>query len=377
MTIFDRYLLFLFLKTFLVCFVSFTGLFVVGHLFSNLDEMQAIAETEGWLGTFQVFYLPRVAAMFDKTAGILTLAAAIFSISLMQRRREMTAVEAAGITKARILRPVFLSAVVVVALTIANREMLIPKYKSSLVRTPQTWNDQTELDMTTQEDETSGVVLRGNKLYVSERRISDVEVQLPAPVNQVLSRIEAGWAILEPENEWHPEGIWLHQLKTDEVSQLESLSDKNGKPAFLSPKDNKWLIDSQCFVACHFDMEQMAYGDKLKQYQTTPEMMADLRKPRRWYGQRQEVDVHSRLIRPVLDMTLLLLGLPLVIGGIERNVFVSAGVCFGIVAVMSLTIMTCGALGATSLIRPAALAAWIPVAVFLPMAVVALRRLKR
>ena len=180
MTIFDRYLFFLFIKTFLVCFVSFSGLFVVGHLFSNLDEMQTIAETTGWAGTFQVFYLPRVAAMFDKTAGILTLAAAIFSISLMQRRREMTAIEAAGITKARILRPVFLLAIVIIALTVANREMLIPKYKSSLVRTPQTWHDQTEIDMSTQEDQVHGVVLRGNKLFVSEQRISDVEIQFPA-----------------------------------------------------------------------------------------------------------------------------------------------------------------------------------------------------
>jgi len=67
-----------------------------------------IAEIDGWPKLFQEFYLPRIAELFDKTAGIITLVAAIFSVSLLQRRREMTAIEAAGITKARILRPVFL-----------------------------------------------------------------------------------------------------------------------------------------------------------------------------------------------------------------------------------------------------------------------------
>ena len=53
MTIVDRYLFFLFLKAFLVCFLSFAGLFVIGHLFSNLDEMQDIGEATGWASLFR------------------------------------------------------------------------------------------------------------------------------------------------------------------------------------------------------------------------------------------------------------------------------------------------------------------------------------
>ena len=378
MTIVDRYLFFLFAKTFLVCFLSFAGLFTVGHLFSNLDEMQAISESIGWVGMLQEFYFPRVAEMFDKTAGILTLVAAIFAVSLLQRRREMTAIEAAGITKARILRPVFLSAVVIVGLSVANRELLIPKYRDRLVRTPQTWGDQAQVDMSTQVDEKSNVVLRGDQLFVGERRISEVEVQLPPPINQILSRVVASWAILEPASKFHPAGLWLHHVsEPKDLMSIASQSGEDGSTVFFSPRDHDWLIKSQCFVACDFDLEQIAYGDRLKDYQTTPEMIAELKKPRRWFGQRQQVSIHSRLLRPVLDMTLFLLGLPMVVGGTRRNVFASAGLCFCIVALVSLTTMACATLGATNLIRPAALAAWLPVAIFLPLAVVSMRRLKR
>ena len=120
----------------------------------------------------------------------------------------------------------------------------------------------------------------------------------------------------------------------------------------------------------------MAYGTKLLDYQTTSEMMAELRKPRKWFGHGQQVDVHSRFVRPVLDFTLLMLGLPMVIGGIERNVFVSAGICFWIVAAVQLTTIACYALGTSSIIQPAALAAWIPIAVFFPFAIVSMRKLK-
>jgi len=60
-------------------------------------------------------------------------------------------------------------------------------------------------------------------------------------------------------------------------------------------------------------------------------------------------------MRPILDLTLLMLGLPMVIGGIERNVFISAGISFGVVGLVHLTAIVCYSLGANSLINPAAL----------------------
>ena len=139
MTIVDRYLCSVFLSTFLICFLSFAGLFTVVHLFSDLDELNMIANKVGWMAVFQEFYLPRVADIYDKSTGVLILISAVFAVSLLQRRREMTAMEAAGLTKLRILRPIFVLSIIFVILTIANREFLIPRLKTQLARTPQSW----------------------------------------------------------------------------------------------------------------------------------------------------------------------------------------------------------------------------------------------
>lgn len=378
MTIVDRYLFFLFLRTFLICFVSFAGLYIVIHMFSNLEDLADIAKEDGWPKLFQEFYLPRIAELFDKTAGITTLVAAIFSISLLQRRREMTAIEAAGITKARILRPVFLSAIVIIGLTIANRELVIPKVKDRLVRTAQRWNHQGQIDFTVQEDLDSGIVLRGDQLFIDERRVSEADIQVPVSLSSDVSRIHADWGIVEPANQMHPAGIWLHQVQLpDDLESLSSLQNEDGETIVFFPVDQNWVTAGQCFVRCNFEVEQMAYGNKLANYQTTPAMMRELRKPRKWFGHNQQINVHTRILQPVLDMTLLMLGLPLVIGGIERNVFVSAGIVFWVIAAVQLTSLACYSLGASSVIRPAAMAAWIPVGIFLPLAIVAMRRLKR
>lgn len=378
MTIVDRYLLFLFLRTFLVCFASFAGLFVVVHLFSNLDELVAISKSIGWGNLLIEFYLPRIADLFDKMAGIITLVAAIFAVSLLQRRREMTAIEASGITKARILRPIFLVAVGVIALTVINREWLIPQVKDRLVRTPQTWGDQGQIDLAMQEDARTGVVLRGDQLFLEERRISEADVQLPASVARQLPRVRASWAILEPATEYHPAGLRLHQVsQPEDIGAVPTLRDEAGEPVLFSPSDQKWLGPRQCFVPCDFELEQVAYGDQLINYQNTAQMIAAAKKPQKWFGGKsRQVEIHSRFTRPLLDITLILLGLPMVLGGIERNVFVSAGVCFWIIAAVHLTVMACSALGAASIIRPTALAAWLPLAIYFPLAVVAMRRLK-
>ncbi|MEL7496826.1 MAG: LptF/LptG family permease [Planctomycetota bacterium] len=380
MTIIDRYLSWLFLKTLLICFVSFAGLFVVVHLFSNLDELTLISQQIGWTGVFQEFYLPRFADLYDKSAGIVILVAAIFSVSLLQRRREMTALEANGLTKARILRSVFILAIIFVVLSVLNRELLIPQLKEKLVHTPQSWGDEGAVDMKVHSDLANGIVLRGDQLLIQEKKISDIDVQMPLTIAGVLPRVKAKYGIVTAADDRHPEGIWLHQVEDpDRLLKIGSLEVEEGKTIFFSQSDQAWLGPNQCFVRCTFDVDEMAYGNQLAAYRSTKEMIDALREPATHTRstRKNKVAVHARIVKPILDLTLLLLGLPMVIGGIERNVFVSAGVCFWIIIAVQLTAIVSYALGTSSLIQPAALAAWLPVLIYVPLAAVALRRLKR
>ncbi len=377
MTIIDRYLLFLFIKIFLVCFLSFSGLFIVIHLFTNLDEMMAIKASTGWKSMFVGFYLPRVAEIFDKTAAVWALMAAVFAVSLMQRRSELTAIEATGIRRSRTLRAIFFFTLVIVAVAAANRELILPQVRDQLVRKAQDWQKQETLPMGTYHDLISGVKIRGQELSLNHNRILRVEVQLPALAEASVSHIQADLAHFHEPSANRPSGLWLFKV-TQPVS-LQNLrshaSDSPNVPLVYWPSEHKWLKPDECFVPCQFDAYQAAYGQGLSNYQSTKEMMAELRKPRTWYGNQAQINVHARLIQPILDFSLLVLGLPLVTRRGNKNIFYAAGVCFLLVGIFALSILGSHALGNYSILQPAALAAWLPAIIFVPLAIVSWRNL--
>ena len=376
MTILDRYLLFLFLRTFLVCFLSFTGLYVVIHLFSNLDELSALSADSSWGELMLNFYGPRIAEMFGKTAPVLALVAGIFSISMLQRNRELTAIEAGGITKQRALRSIIFAGLVIVGLTVANRELLIPKYKDRLVRTPQNWHDRGKVAMNPREDMRTGMKFRGKEFFVGERKITEANVQLPLAISTAVPRIAAATATLISANENHPAGVLFEEVTLPVVMANTDSILFEQQPLIYSPKDFPWLESDQCFIAVKMNADEIAFGKKMAQYRPTSEMIAALKQPKRQFGQSEEVSVHARLLRPVLDITLLLLGLPMIVSNSERNIFVSAGLGFLIVGSVFLVDAACQGLGGYRLLEPAALAAWLPLIVFVPLAVVSMRKLK-
>ena len=376
-TILDRYLLFLFLRIFLICFVSFVGLFVVIHLFSNLDELAALAEPSGgWPNLLIDFYLPRIAELFDKTAALLVLVSSIFAINMMQRRHELLAVEAGGVTPMRALRSLFLMAVVIIGLTVWNREVVIPQLKERLVRTPQNWLDKGTVDMAVQMDPITGVRIRGREIDLTESKIVQPKVQLPSHLSSGHPRIESADGFFENANELHPAGIRLVGV-TEPSPKLRLASAVIGEtPLVYYPSDQPWLQQDEAFIATSVTMDEAAFGTRLAQYQTIPEIMAAVRKPQKWFGNNQRVSLHVRIVQPILDLVLLLLGLPLAVSNADRNIFVAAGVSFLVIGSVTLVSMTCQALGVYNIVRPAALAAWLPVIVFVPLAVVSLGRLR-
>lgn len=377
MTILDRYLLFLFLRIFLVCFTSFVGLFLVIHLFSNLDELTALAEPSGgWAQLLSDFYIPRIAELFDKSAAVLVLISAIFAVNMMQKRRELLAIEAGGITQMRAIRPIIVAALCIIGLTVVNREYVIPTLKQQLVRTPQNWLDTGKAKMLVQQDARTGMRFRGEEILLAESTITKPQVQLPASFGTRISRLRAQSASFEKADPSHPAGIRLRQV-TQPVSlaSFQSII-VDQTPVVYSPTDVNWLEEDELFVVSDVSMEQAAFGNRLALYRTTPELMESVRKPRSWFGNNQKVGLHVRILQPFLDLTLLLLGLPLAMSNSDRNIFVAAGVSFAVVAAVSVVTLASQSLGTYNIVQPAALSAWIPLLVFAPLAVLSMSRLR-
>ena len=73
------------------------------------------------------------------------------------------------------------------------------------------------------------------------------------------------------------------------------------------------------------------------------------------------------MVNPLLDMTLLFLGLPLVLRNRERGVILAIGMAVLVVVGYYVVILGCQQMGNTSLISPS-LAAWLPLMIFVPVA---------
>lgn len=378
MGVVDRYLLQLFLKILAVCFVSLSGLFVVVHLFTNLDDFQNLADrTGGSLKLAFEFYGPRLLDLFDRTAPILVLLAAVSALSWMQRRQELTAIEAAGVPRGRLFRTLVLGSLVILSLTIVNREWWIPRYRHELTGTLQNWRGSTQTLTHFQKDHTNGIRISGQKLIYDEARITEPVVQIPYDVSSDVPRILARSATFLPETAEHPAGLMLEGISEPQQAELlQSLDTGTGTLIFVPP-NHLWLKPHQIFIRSSLTLDEFAYGQSNGEYSSLGEMMAAIRRPAQWYSAGNRIALHSRVVRPLIDLTLLLVALPLALLFTERNLFLAALICVAAVVGFQVTILLSNSLGALSLIKSSALAAWIPVIAFLPLTIFTLRLVNR
>ena len=139
MLILDRYLLRQFIQIFVYCFVSLAGLYIVIDAFGNLDDFIRYASSHNFnlFAVMGPYYGYQTIGFFDRTSGMLTLIAAMFTVSLFQRFNELTALQAAGVRKWRVIKPIIIAVLIIAALAAANRELVIPKIRENFARNAQ------------------------------------------------------------------------------------------------------------------------------------------------------------------------------------------------------------------------------------------------
>ena len=86
-----------------------------------------------------------------------------------------------------------------------------------------------------------------------------------------------------------------------------------------------------------------------------------------------QVLLHERIIRPPLDFSLILLGLPLVVNRRGRNLFVMIGAAMLTVLVFFMIKTLANAMGGGGYLLAPAMAAWLPLLLIGPVAYARLR----
>ena len=369
MGIIDRYLLRQFVQTFVICFLSLWGLYVIFDLFTNLEEfLQAGEKTGNLWRLIGEFYGYQAIAFFDRTSGLLALISAMATLAWLERHNELTALMAAGISKLRIAAPVVAASVVVTLLAAVNRETLIPRHRQQLARkTTDLLGDRPQV-MVPCYDTTTKILFRGAATSTQQQRIEKPDLLLPPGLDEYGPTLTADNAFYQPANAEHPAGYLLQGVQQPAgLDNRPSLS-KDGVPVVITPRDApEWLRPGECFVVSDLAFEQLT-GSMWRQYASTAELIRGLRSKGLEFGVDVRVAIHSRLVQPLLDLTLLFLGLPLVLRREMRNVFVALGTCLVLVAGFMAVVFACQYLGSIYLVSPS-LAAWMPLMVFVPAAV--------
>ena len=123
MKVLNRYILSEFIKVFGLTITSFIGL---NLLVEFIDKSSDLKRTNIPFGEAAEFFLYQIPSTFYQTVPICMLLATLISLGLLSRHNEVTAIKAAGLSVASILRPLLIFALGVSIFTVLLSEYILP-----------------------------------------------------------------------------------------------------------------------------------------------------------------------------------------------------------------------------------------------------------
>ncbi len=369
MTKIDRYILTLFLRTVLICFCSIAGIFVVFHAFTSMDELVSQGQTDGGLVWVMArFYGPYLLLLFDWTGAIITLMAFLFTVGWLRRTGELTSTLAAGISHGRLLRPMVLASLLIVTAQAGSRELVLPNYRDALSMKAKDINGESEKSISPQYDKVNRVLIDGRSLLPQTNVVNDPSFRLDGDFPGF------GDLLLAPTCRWvgtdqhHPAGYLMDNVKYPEnIDQLPSVG-IGDRPILFTSRDQDWLMPRQCFFATTVHIDLLQRNQSAARMASIAELIGRVKNPAIHSSLSLQVLLHERIIRPALDFSLILLGLPLVVNRRGRNLFVMISAAMGTVLTFFVLKTLFGAMGGNGFWVSPALAAWMPLIILGPFA---------
>ena len=167
MKILDRYIAKHFLVGYVIAFAVLIGLRIAIDLFVNLDEyveltgddMDSILKV---LKHTSYYYAIHTTVYFREFAAIITVVAAAFSLGKLVRSNELIAIMASGVSLKRVVAPLFVMALLLTGLAIANQEILIPHFSTDLARPKDQLRGAAQLPVWLLKDKNNSLIISGN-----------------------------------------------------------------------------------------------------------------------------------------------------------------------------------------------------------------------
>ena len=374
MTILDRLYLVSYFRQYLIVLSSLLSLYVVVDLFTNLNDFTSGKSGFGAVLNHIVgYYSVQVLLIFDRLSEAITLNAALFTVALMQRNNELLPQLSAGVPTRRVIRPILLGGMITTSFGPLVNEFVIPRY-ADILTVPR---DDPELRKPTVVrggfDPVTGAHVVAEQAFRRELKVTKFEFT-SAPVGDAepaespgaavsgtgLLHLTAGEAFYVPPVAGDPRsGGWklFNAVPAEKPEASQTL-----------PRNLRHLDHGQYFLKTDVSFDTVTRRASWYIFAPTSQLWAMLNDTD---GTRQSgvaVLFHSRLVRPLVGLTMLVLGLAIVLRDQNRHVFISAGACLVVSALFYIAVLACKYAGDHDFL-PAPLAAWLPIMIAGPLAV--------
>jgi len=369
MKILDRYIAKNFMIGYVIAFCVLIGLRIIIELFVNLDEFAEHAERGVWVVAKHVvtFYALRTTLYFRDIAGVITVVAAAFCLGRMVRANELVAIIASGVSAKRIVGPILVLALFFTGLSVANQELIIPSISDQLVRDEDEFAGEESYDVWFMTD--------GKGSLICSRRYSVETETLEQPTIITRRRVPGAAGIWKVTGRISADAAKYNYATKNwdfingtlvEIASAESDLDVPAKPQPIASYEGSDLLPKEIPVRQMSGFNMLLSSRQLTALaaqKTTIKDVAQLTSQK-----------HFRITDPLINLTMLMVSLPVLICRDPKTMKSAILVSFALTAGCFVTTFVCKMLAAEVVfarLMPE-FWPWVPLFIFLPIAIIEL-----
>ncbi|OUU23202.1 MAG: hypothetical protein CBC13_06285 [Planctomycetia bacterium TMED53] len=351
----DRYLIRQYLVSWCICSFAILSLFCVIDGVSRLDRF--LRHDQPLPLVILRYFSGMIPIYFTQYLGpILTLFAAMFTATQINKGRELIPLRAAGIPLPRILASFFLMALLMSGLMILVQETVVPSLKDEIRLADSYGRSRTNIQPEMVSDSLNNLIKvtsylphekRGQKARIMSLHAGSGKLETLISARELIWKSpESGqpyWLLREGKKEqYHENGQKVPFPQPDGTVRLSLAFDElkletDMRPVDLESSDN--------------EIEYLSFRELRDQYKRRPHLT------------HLEVKLHRRFAFPLANFILLLLGIPFVMRSESQSIILGLSMALALGTAYLIFTEICAHLGNIGGLNPM-LSAWLPVLFF-------------
>ena len=320
MTILDRYVLRSLAFNYVIALAVMMSLYIVLDLFFNMDEFTEQGASSGTvLVNIISYYAPNLFRYFGQLCGVITLVACAATLARMRRSNELTAMLSSGVSLYRMAAPVVAFGLLTTVLWVVNTEVLVPWVAPQLARRHEDVHQTKGYGVWFLEDR-EGRLLCAQQFDPSTATMHRMMVLQRDERGRIESVIEADWADWEPgaDGRWALTRGFEHRRETDEEASIGPTDSLVKEPVSYYESDltpsRIQMMQSAQWVS-FLSSRQLG---RLGQRELPDSLASSVRQAR-----------YSRFTAPIVNLVLLLLGIPFLLDREPGTIITAIAKCLG------------------------------------------------